>query len=70
MTMTAGQARDALADLQHHWGSAYAIAGADGCWVARRRDNGKLINAGGPGGLRELLVADYQDRPVPREVAP
>lgn len=68
--MTAGQARDALADLQFHWGSAYAIAGAAGCWVARRRDNGRLINAGGPDGLRELLAADYRAEPVPREVAP
>jgi hypothetical protein len=68
--VTAGQARDALADLQFHWGSAYAIAGAAGCWVARRRDNGRLINAGGPDGLRELLAADYQTSPVPRELAP
>jgi hypothetical protein len=70
MTMTAGQARDALADLQFHWGSAYAIAGAAGCWVARRRDNGQLINASGPEGLREQLAEDYRACPVPREVAP
>jgi hypothetical protein len=68
--MTAGQARDALAHLQFHWGSAYAIAGAAGCWVARRRDDGRLINAGGPDGLRERIIADYRARPVPREVAP
>jgi hypothetical protein len=68
--VTAGQARDALADLQFHWGSAYAITGAAGYWVARRRDNGKLINASGPYGLRELLIADYGNQPVPREVAP
>jgi hypothetical protein len=70
MTMTAGQARDALANLQFSWGVAYAIAGTAGCWVARRRDNGRLLNASGPDGLRDLLIADYQDRPVPREVAP
>ncbi len=70
MDVTAGEARDALADLQHHWGSAYAIAGAAGCWVARRRDDGRLINASGPEGLRELLARDYEARPVPREVAP
>ena len=70
MTMTAGQARDALADLQFNWGSAYAIAGTAGCWVARRRDNGRLINAASPCQLRERMIADYQDRPVPREVAP
>lgn len=61
---------DALGALQFHWGSAYAIAGAAGCWVARRRDNGRLLYAGSPGRLRELMISDYQARPVPREVAP
>ena len=47
--------------------------------MARRRDNGQLINASGPEGLRELLIRDYgtnrcrarsrHDRPaVPREL--
>ncbi len=68
--MTAGQAREALASLQFHWGSAYAIAGAANCWIARRKDNGRLINASGPDGLRELLIADYGNQPISREVAP
>jgi hypothetical protein len=38
--------------------------------VARRRDNGRLLNADSPDRLRELLLRDYQDQPVPREVAP
>lgn len=68
--MTAGHASDALASLQFHWGSAYAITDAAGCWVARRRDNGRLISASGPDGLREMLIRDYGDQPVSREVAP
>ena len=68
--MTAGEARDALADLQWNWGSAYAIAGAAGSWVARRRDNGRLLSAVSPCLLRELIVRDYQDQPVPREDRP
>lgn len=60
----------ALGRLQWSWGSAYAIAGAWGTWVARRRDNGRLLNADNPDRLRELLLQDYQDQPVPREVAP
>jgi hypothetical protein len=39
-------------------------------WVARRRDNGRLLNADNPDQLRVLLLRDYQNNPVPREVAP
>jgi hypothetical protein len=62
--------QDALGRLQWAWGSAYSIAGAWGTWVARRRDNGRLLNADNPDQLRALLLRDYQDNPVPREVAP
>ena len=41
--------QDALGRLQWSWGSAYGIAGAWGTWVARRRDNGRLLNADSPG---------------------
>ena len=71
MEMTADEPpEDALGRLQWSWGSAYGIAGAWGTWVARRRDNGRLLNADSPDRLRELLLRDYQDQPVPREVAP
>src|ERR1700743_3811970 len=62
--------QDALGRLQWSWGSAYGIAGAWGTWVARRRDNGRLLNADSPDRLRELLLRDHQDQPVPREAAP
>jgi hypothetical protein len=62
--------REALGRLQHDWGSAYGIAGAAGTWVARRRDNGRLLNADSPDRLRELIREDYEAERVPREVAP
>jgi hypothetical protein len=62
--------QDPLGQLQFGWGSAYQITGAAERWVARRRDNGRLLNAASPDELRGLLLRDYQDQPVPREVAP
>jgi hypothetical protein len=71
MTLTAEEPpQDELGRLQWSWGSAYGIAGAWGTWVARRRDNGRLLHANNLDELRELLVRDYGDHPVPREVAP
>lgn len=71
MRVTAEEApQDALGQLQWSWGSAYGIAGAWGTWVARRRDNGRLLTADSPDQLRELMIADYQAQPVPREAAP
>ena len=68
--MTDETPREALALLQHDWGSAYGIAGAAGTWVARRRDNGRLLNADSPERLRELIARDYEGQRVPREIAP
>ena len=61
---------EALALLQHDWGSAYGIAGAAGTWAARRRYNGRLLTADSPDRLRELIARDYEAQRVPREVAP
>jgi hypothetical protein len=62
--------QDPLGRLQWTWGSAYAITGVADQWVARRADNGRLINADRPEALQRLLIEDYEDQPVPREVAP
>ncbi len=62
--------RDALADLQWNWGSAYLITGMAGHWLAQRRDDGRTLSASGPEELRELIIEDYRARPVPREAAP
>ena len=67
--MTPSATRDALADLQWHWGSAYLITGAAGHWVAQRRDDMRTLAASGPDGLRELITEDYAEQPVSREAA-
>jgi hypothetical protein len=64
-------ARDtALADLRWHWGDAYEISEASGAWRAVRLDNGVTLVASDPGELRDLIVGDYNARPVPRRPAP
>ena len=68
--MTMSATRDALADLQWNWGSAYLITGMSGHWLAQRRDNGRTLKASGPDALRELMIEDYRARPVPRDIAP
>jgi hypothetical protein len=71
MTLAAEEPpQDALGRLQWSWGNAYGIAGGWGTWVARRHDNGRLLHADSPDQLRELLIRDYEDQPIPREVAP
>lgn len=71
MTMKADEPpQDPLGRLQWTWGSAYQITGAADRWVARRADNGRLLNAGSPDGLQRLLEQDYRAEPVPREIAP
>jgi hypothetical protein len=56
----------ALDDLRWHWGDAYEITEALGVWRAVRRDNQVALIASGPGELRDLIVTDYNRRPVPR----
>ena len=58
-----------LADLRFHWGEAYGFR-YDllwGRWEAARRDTGRLLIAGSPRELRNLVVGDYCRQPVPRE---
>ena len=62
--------RDALADLQWHWGQAYEITTSEQQWVAERRDNRRILIASGPDGLRELIITDYTAQPVTRDRAP
>jgi hypothetical protein len=58
----------ALTDfLQWNWGEAYLITGAAGHWIARRRDNGRMLIASGPEKLRELIIEDYAAQPVSRD---
>ena len=66
----AGAGAAALCDLQWHWGEAYQITRADGTWLARRRDNGRLPIAQSAHEQRDLIVADYTAPPVQREHQP
>ena len=65
---------DSYAMLCEDWGSAYQITrtpGQEHPYAAERRDDPAVtLTAASPGGLRELIRADYLARPVPREVAP
>ncbi len=60
-----------LADLRHHWGSAYLIHyfGTAGKWVAQRRDSHATMSADSPEELREKIRADYARQPVGRQIA-
>ena len=69
MTQPAGH-RNELQDLQFNWGDAYLITGAAGHWIAQRRDSGQTLTASSPDALRDLIIEDYAERPVSREVAP
>jgi hypothetical protein len=56
----------ALADLKHHWGTAYEISEGSGVWRAVRKDNQRVLLAGDPGELRDLIREDYAADPVRR----
>jgi len=56
-----------LDELRWHWGSAYVIECFGlGSWVAQRRDGKGTVRADSPELLREMIVADYAARPIPR----
>jgi hypothetical protein len=60
-----------LAALRWHWGSAYVISRpAPDVWLAQRRDTRETIRESTPMGLRDRIISDYTDRPVPRDAAP
>lgn len=65
---------DSYQMLSEDWGSAYLLTrdpGAAHPYQAERRDDPAVIlTAVDPQALRELIGADYQVRPVPRDVAP
>jgi hypothetical protein len=52
-----------LADLRWHWGEAYDITWA-GRFRATRLDDGTVLEAGTAEQLREMVRADYSQRPV------
>ncbi len=58
---------DPLADLRHHWGSAYLLLHPQpDVWVAVRRDDHGAVRADSPAGLLRAIRDDYAARAVPR----
>ncbi len=68
MADAAQERKAALRDLDHHWGSAYLIFSGDGEYSATRMDDRQVLTANSPGELRSEIIADYQARPVPRDL--
>ena len=59
-----------LAALQWNWGEAYLIGYDEGhgWWASRRDQIGGLITEAGPDELRAAIIADYDLKPVPRDI--
>jgi hypothetical protein len=62
--------RAELEELRLHWGDAYRIGydpdGGLDPWEAERCDNGYRFVASSASALRDAIIADYTERPVPR----
>lgn len=59
--------------LTEQWGEAYEFEyqpGTANPYVGKRRDNGLLLAARTVESLHDLVRKDYNERPVPRSVAP
>lgn len=61
-----------LKELRRDWGDAYLIDHDPerGWWAARRDQTGTFITAPDHETLRAAIRADYEKRPVPREITP
>jgi len=55
-----------LEDMRWHWDQAYQIGRQDGRFRAHRLDGRGSLEAGTAQELRDLIRADYAERPVPR----
>ncbi len=68
--MQLSDAAELLDNLRWHWGEAYLIHFFEpDRWIAERRDNHETLRASTPLGLRDLILADYTARKVPRQIA-
>lgn len=56
-----------LDELRWHWDTAYLIHHLGDRWIAQRRDSRESFSAESADKLRDLIVADYGERPVPRK---
>ena len=55
-----------LEDMRWHWDEAYKIGSQDSRFRAGRLDGRGSLEAGTAQELRDLIRADYAERPVPR----
>ena len=59
-----------LAELKHHYGSAYLISHPEpDVWLAQRRDDRTVLRAESAAGLLEKIRDDYAAHPVSRRIA-
>jgi hypothetical protein len=59
-----------LAQLRHHWDSAYVIEKTGpATWIAARRDGRGAVHAHTADELMAKISADYIKHPVPRDGA-
>ncbi len=62
-----GEYTDLLAELRHHYGSAYLISHPEpDVWLAQRRDTRETLRAESASELLEKIRADYAAHPVSR----
>lgn len=59
--------QEALESLQWHWGGAYEITFIGRAYLAKRRDNGQELSADCVDDLHDLIAADYDAAPIPRD---
>lgn len=65
-----GEYTDLLAELRHHYGSAYLISHPEpDVWLAQRRDTRETLRAESASELLEKIRADYAAHPVSRRIA-
>lgn len=60
----------AMEEVRFNWGEAYEFGiEPDGqCWARRRDGLGEAITADSPEKLPKLVAADYDMKPVPRDL--
>ena len=68
--MNLSDAEEFLSNLRWHWGEAYQISFFEpDVWIAVRRDTHDTLRADTPLALRDRIIADYSQKPVPRDTA-
>jgi len=65
-----GEYTEPLAELRHHYGSAYIIEHPEpDVWIAQRRDTRETLRADSHGEPLDRIRDDYAAHPVSRRIA-